>query len=56
MQACSLVSSAIDVGITWYRTKDIIFIRRTRVNVKPSLASSMLQSGTSRSIHPLPVS
>ncbi|KAM5531857.1 hypothetical protein V8D89_014487 [Ganoderma adspersum] len=43
VQACSLISSAIDVGITWYRTKDIICVKRT-TRGKPSLASSMLQS------------
>ncbi|KAI1790832.1 hypothetical protein LXA43DRAFT_462680 [Ganoderma leucocontextum] len=45
VQACGCMSNAIAVLITWYRTKDIIFVGR-RSGMRTSLASSMLQSGT----------
>ncbi|KAI1790838.1 hypothetical protein LXA43DRAFT_1095059 [Ganoderma leucocontextum] len=44
VQACGCVGSAIDLGIIWYRTKDIVSVVRT-TRTKPLLASSMLQSG-----------
>ena len=47
MQACGLVANVIVIFITWYRTKDIIFVGKTSA-VRSSLASSMLQSGTSQ--------
>ncbi|KAM5538764.1 hypothetical protein V8D89_007486 [Ganoderma adspersum] len=50
VQVCGLVSNVIDVGITWYRTKDIVSVAWTTA-VKPSLASSMLRSGTSHPLH-----
>ncbi|KAI1781602.1 hypothetical protein LXA43DRAFT_1069995 [Ganoderma leucocontextum] len=46
VQACGCVGSAIDLGFTWYRTKDIVSVVRT-TRTKPLLASSMLQSARS---------